>query len=70
MLVPQEHFDVAFCMFDLDGDGTVDKQEFAHVIENFLNTVTLKETGRMPAISVEGTIECTGANAAGVPLTD
>lgn len=42
-------------MFDLDGDGTVDKQEFAHVIENFLNTVTLKETGRMPAISVEGT---------------
>lgn len=67
MVVPQEHFDVAFCMFDLDGDGTVDKQEFAHVIENFLNTVTLKETGRMPAISVEGTDKCTAVNCCWPP---
>ncbi|KAF1777311.1 EF-Hand 1, calcium-binding site [Phytophthora cactorum] len=27
--IPKEHFDVAFCMFDLDGDGSVDKADSA-----------------------------------------
>lgn len=41
-------------MFDLDGDGAVDKAEFCHVIENLLHVIAAKEGQSDPAISAEG----------------
>ncbi|TMW68888.1 hypothetical protein Poli38472_001044 [Pythium oligandrum] len=41
--IPKEHFAVAFCMFDLDGDGSVDKDEFCDVIENLLRAISTTE---------------------------
>lgn len=52
--VPKENFAVAFCMFDLDGDGAVDKAEFCHVIENLLHVISAKEGRAELAISAEG----------------
>ncbi|RHZ30820.1 hypothetical protein DYB31_014637 [Aphanomyces astaci] len=37
--IPVEHFDVAFHMFDLDGNGTVDKAEFLEVLSSVLNNI-------------------------------
>ncbi|GAB9464157.1 hypothetical protein Gpo141_00001597 [Globisporangium polare] len=54
--IPKEHFDVAFAMFDLDGDGTVDKAEFCHVIENLLRSITTNEPGGPMDISAETTL--------------
>lgn len=54
--VPKEHFDVAFAMFDLDGDGSVDKAEFCHVIENLLRTITADDAGGPVTISAERTL--------------
>lgn len=54
--VPKEHFDVAFSMFDLDGDGSVDKAEFCHVIENLLRSITANEAGGPMNISAEGNL--------------
>jgi Ca2+-binding EF-hand superfamily protein len=54
--IPKEHFDVAFAMFDLDGDGTVDKAEFCHVIENLLRSITANEAGGPMNISAEATL--------------
>ena len=34
--VPKKRFDVAFCMFDLDGDGSVNKTKFGAVMELLL----------------------------------
>uniref|UniRef100_A0AAV1TME3 EF-hand domain-containing protein n=1 Tax=Peronospora matthiolae TaxID=2874970 RepID=A0AAV1TME3_9STRA len=34
--IPKNHFDVAFCMFDLDGDGSVNKTEFCAVLKHLL----------------------------------
>ena len=31
VLAPKRHFEIAFRMFDLDGDGNVDQQEFDKV---------------------------------------
>ncbi|RLN14362.1 hypothetical protein BBJ28_00007395 [Nothophytophthora sp. Chile5] len=50
------HFDVAFCMFDLDGDGSVGKTEFCAVIENLLRAITLHEGGKEAATSAEETL--------------
>ncbi|KAI9983864.1 hypothetical protein PInf_005137 [Phytophthora infestans] len=50
--IPKEHFDVAFCMFDLDGDGSVDKAEFCAVIENLLRSIIPREV----PISAEDTL--------------
>nr|CCA17779.1 conserved hypothetical protein [Albugo laibachii Nc14] len=36
--IPKIHFDVAFSIFDLDGDDAVDKAEFCHVMENLLRS--------------------------------
>lgn len=52
--VPKEHFTVAFCMFDLDGDGSVDKTEFCNVIEHLLRVIADKEGQPDLAISAEG----------------
>jgi hypothetical protein len=41
-------------MFDLDGDGAVDKAEFCHVIENLLHVISAKEGRAELAISAEG----------------
>lgn len=54
--VPKEHFDVAFAMFDLDGDGSVDKAEFCHVIENLLRSITADAVGGPMTISAEETL--------------
>lgn len=54
--IPREHFDVAFCMFDLDGDGAVDKEEFCHVIENLLRAITTKEGEQPVRFSAEETL--------------
>ncbi|KAE9099342.1 hypothetical protein PF010_g15229 [Phytophthora fragariae] len=54
--IPKEHFDVAFCMLDLDGDGSVDKAEFCAVIENLLRTITTREGGEEVPISAEDTL--------------
>lgn len=54
--IPKEHFDVAFCMFDLDGDGSVDKAEFSTVVENLLRTIAPREGGEEVAISAEDTL--------------
>ncbi|KAG1689666.1 hypothetical protein DVH05_002024 [Phytophthora capsici] len=54
--IPKEHFDVAFCMFDLDGDGSVDKAEFSIVVENLLRTIAPREGGEEVAISAEDTL--------------
>lgn len=43
-------------MFDLDGDGTVDKEEFCHVIENLLRSITASEAGGPLTISAEATL--------------
>ncbi|KAG7377234.1 Calcium uptake protein 1, mitochondrial [Phytophthora pseudosyringae] len=51
--VPKEHFDVAFCMFDLDGDGSVDKAEFCAVIENVLRAITTRGGGEEAPVSAE-----------------
>ncbi|ETV94291.1 hypothetical protein, variant 3 [Aphanomyces invadans] len=37
--IPVEHFEVAFHMFDLDGNGTVDKTEFLEVLSSVLNNI-------------------------------
>lgn len=42
-------------MFDLDGDGTVHKAEFCHVIENLLRSITANEPGGPMNISAEAT---------------
>ncbi|EGZ12772.1 hypothetical protein PHYSODRAFT_316363 [Phytophthora sojae] len=54
--IPKEHFDVAFCMLDLDGDGSVDKAEFSAVIENLLRTITTREGGEEVPISADSTL--------------
>ncbi|GMF37730.1 unnamed protein product [Phytophthora lilii] len=54
--VPKEYFDVAFCMFDLDGDGSVDKAEFCAVVENVLRAITSPEDGEEMAVSAEETL--------------
>ncbi|KAG2772010.1 hypothetical protein PC129_g17267 [Phytophthora cactorum] len=54
--IPKEHFDVAFCMFDLDGDGSVDKAEFCAVIENLLRVIIPRESGEEAPISAEDTL--------------
>ncbi|DAZ96983.1 TPA: hypothetical protein N0F65_012115 [Lagenidium giganteum] len=56
--IPREHFDVAFCMFDLDGDGAVDNDEFCSVIENLLRSITGKDgsAGKAIEISAEDTL--------------
>ncbi|ETI55097.1 hypothetical protein F441_02171 [Phytophthora nicotianae CJ01A1] len=54
--IPKEHFDVAFCMFDLDGDGSVDKAEFCAVIENLLRPIIAPEGGEQVPISAEDTL--------------
>ncbi|KAL3656905.1 hypothetical protein V7S43_018112 [Phytophthora oleae] len=54
--IPKEHFDVACCMFDLDGDGSVDKTEFCAVVENLLRTITAREGEEEVAISAEDTL--------------
>ncbi|RLN61163.1 hypothetical protein BBJ29_002850 [Phytophthora kernoviae] len=54
--IPKEHFNVAFYMFDLDGDGSVDKAEFCAVIGNLLRTITLHEVGEEVPISAEDTL--------------
>ncbi|KAL4110940.1 hypothetical protein PRIC1_002624 [Phytophthora ramorum] len=51
--IPKEHFDVAFCMLDLDGDGSVDKAEFCAVIENLLRSITVDEGREEVSISAE-----------------
>ncbi|KAJ0393353.1 hypothetical protein ATCC90586_009880 [Pythium insidiosum] len=51
--IPQEHFEVAFHMFDLDGDGSVDKTEFCHVIENLLHAISVHEDTKPLAIEAE-----------------
>ncbi|KAF1333399.1 hypothetical protein FI667_g2784, partial [Globisporangium splendens] len=54
--IPKEHFDVAFAMFDLDGDGSVHKAEFCHVIENLLHSITANEADGPMNISAEETL--------------
>ncbi|GLE01896.1 hypothetical protein PINS_up010734 [Pythium insidiosum] len=51
--IPQEHFEVAFHMFDLDGDGSVDKNEFCHVIENLLHAISVQHDNKPLAIEGE-----------------
>ncbi|CAK4084458.1 unnamed protein product [Aphanomyces euteiches] len=48
--IPVEHFDVAFLMFDLDGNGTVDKAEFLEVLSSVLNNIKDK---RLPEDSTD-----------------
>lgn len=43
-------------MFDLDGNGAVDKAEFCHVIEHVLRVIAAKEGQTDLAISAEGII--------------
>lgn len=47
---------MAFCMLDLDGDGSVDKAEFSAVIENLLRTITTREGGEEVPISADSTL--------------
>ncbi|KAG7394649.1 Calcium uptake protein 1, mitochondrial [Phytophthora boehmeriae] len=51
--IPKEHFNVAFCMFDLDGDGSVDKAEFCAVIGNLLRSITSREGGEEAITSTD-----------------
>ncbi|TDH73917.1 hypothetical protein CCR75_008893 [Bremia lactucae] len=54
--IPKEHFDVAFAMFDLDEDGSVDKAEFCAVIEKLLQAMSPREEEERIAISAENTL--------------
>jgi calcium uptake protein 1, mitochondrial len=44
-------------MFDLDGDGAVNKDEFCHVVENLLRAITASDNIKLPlTISAEETL--------------
>jgi len=47
---------VAFCMFDLDGDGSVDKAEFCAVVESLLRAIAHREDEEEVDISAEDTL--------------
>ena len=54
--VPKKHFGVAFCMFDLDDDGIVDKTEFCAVTESLLRTIDVREERDEVPISAANTL--------------
>ncbi|CEG44456.1 calciumbinding atopy-related autoantigen [Plasmopara halstedii] len=54
--IPKEHFEVAFCMFDLDSDGMVDKAEFCSVIENLLRSINDHEAREKNIASAESSL--------------
>ncbi|OQR93031.1 hypothetical protein ACHHYP_03021 [Achlya hypogyna] len=52
--IPVEHFAVAFHMFDLDGNGTVDKAEFLEVLSSVLSNIKdTRATGKDKEVHVE-----------------
>lgn len=51
--IPNEHFEVAFYMFDLDGNGSVDQAEFSVVVESLLRTISRRDGTEEVPLSAE-----------------